>query len=145
MKLLRACLCLLAAPVAWADAVRVPVEHFFQNPAISGARLSDDGRRLVMRVPHESGRMSVGMLDLETKRASLVVVPGDYDVDYVLWKDDLILFGGDAGGNESYSLRSIKPDGTGLRDLNESYDPLRPVRTGAIGARRVSNLRTEPG
>lgn len=139
------CLCLLAAPAAWADAVRVPIEHFLQNPAISGARLSDDGRRLVMRVPHESGRMSVGQLDLETRRASLVVVPGDYDVDYVLWKDDLILFGGDAGGNESYSLRSIKSDGTGLRDLNESYDPLRSARTGAVGATRVSNLRSEPG
>lgn len=135
---------LVVSSSAMAAAVRVPVEHFFQNPALSGVRLSDDGRRLVMRVPHESGRMSVGQLDLTTRQASLVVVPGDYDVDYVLWKDDLILFGGDAGGNESYSLRSIKPDGSSLRDLNESYDPLRPSRTGAVGARQVSNLRSEP-
>lgn len=136
---------LLMTPPAWADAVRIPLEHFFQNPALSGARLSDDGRRIVMRIPHESGKMSVGMLDLETRRPSLVVVPGDYDVDYVLWKDDVILFGGDAGGNESYSIRSIKPDGTGLKDLNESYDPLSLKRSGAVGALRVSNLRSEPG
>ncbi|MBI2496535.1 MAG: S9 family peptidase [Opitutae bacterium] len=136
--------CLLMAPAAWANAGLVPLELFFQNPAISGARLSDDGRCLVMRVSHESGRMSVGRIDFETRRASLVVVPGDYDVDYVLWKDNLILFGGDAGGNESYSLRSIKPDGTGWKDLNESYDPLRPIE-GPVMANTVSMLRSDPG
>ena len=99
--------------------------RFMEN--VESVRM-DDGRRLVMRVPHESGRMSVGMLDLETKRASLVVVPGDYDVDYALWKDDLILFGGDAGGNESYSLRSINPDGTNQRKVTwGAFDDREPI------------------
>jgi len=135
---------LLLGSAAWASAGLVPVDHFFQTSAISGARLSDDGRRLVMRVPHESGRISVGQIDLEKRKSSLVVVPSDYDVDFVLWKDDLILFGGDAGGNESYSLRSIKPDGTDWKDLNESYDPLRALE-GPVMAQTVSLLRADPG
>ena len=135
---------LLLVSAAWASPGLVPVDHFFQTAAISGARLSDDGRRLVMRVPHESGRISVGQIDLEKRKSSLVVVPSDYDVDFVLWKDDLILFGGDAGGNESYSLRSIKPDGTYWKDLNESYAPLRPL-DGPVMAQTVSLLRAVGG
>ncbi|MEX2044607.1 MAG: prolyl oligopeptidase family serine peptidase, partial [Opitutus sp.] len=80
--------------------------------------------------------------EIDTRQASLVVVPGDYDVDFAVWKDDLIVFGGDAGGNESYALRSIQPDGKGWRDLNESYDSLKPLE-GPVGANIVSMLRSD--
>ncbi len=131
---------LLAAAGGAVAADPVPLDHFFQNPALVAPRLSDDGRRLVMLVAHQSGRQSLAQLDIETGKAGLIVVPGDYDVDFAVWKDDLIIFGGDAGGNESYSLRSIRPDGKGWRDLNESYDPLLPLE-GPVGANIVSLSR----
>lgn len=93
-----------------------------------------------MLVGHESGRMSIAKFVVDTGEASLVVVPSDYDVDFATWKDDRILFGGDAGGNESEALRSIRMDGTDWTDLSESYDSLRALE-GPVIAHIQSMLR----
>lgn len=120
----------------------IPISDFFATPAMAQPRISDDGRNLVMIVPGKNGKRSIATVDIDQSKGSLVFMPNDNDVDFVYWKDSRIIFGGDAGGNESYALRSIKADGTGLVDLNESYDPLKRLE-GPIIASIVSMLRSD--
>ncbi len=121
----------------------VPIEAFFTTGAVAGVRLSDDGGRVAMLVRNDQGRRAIAVLNTTTLKGGIVLVPNDYSIDFLFWKGDRIVFGGDAAGNESYALRSIKADGTDLRDLNESYKEYRPIE-GPIGANLQSRLRRDP-
>ncbi len=121
----------------------LPVETFFRQPEILQPRLSQDGKRVVFLVRHASGRNAIAVWNLATKKGGLVFVPGDYSVDFAFWKGDRIVFGGDVGGNESVALRSIKADGTSLRDLAESVVRFKNV-TGPVGAAVLSQLPHDP-
>jgi dienelactone hydrolase len=105
----------------------VPIEAFFTTGAVTGVRLSDDGGRVAMLVRNDQGRRAIAVLDTTTLKGGIVLVPNDYSIDFLFWKGERIVFGGDAAGNESYALRSIKFDGTDLRDLNESYKEYQPI------------------
>ena len=130
----------VAAPhLLAAQPCRIPGEVFFRTAEISQPRLSSDGSRVVFLVRNEKARRSIATWDVRTKRGALVVVPNDYNVDFAFWKGDRIVFGGDVGGNESYALRSIKSDGSGLRDLSESTDRYRGAR-GPVGGNVFSIL-----
>ena len=142
---------LVSAPMAGASdaagaAGMIPVGDFFAAPAISQPQISDDGKNLVMIVPGANGKRSIACVDIDNQKASFVFMPNDYDVDFVSWKDSRIVFGGDAGGNESFALRSIKPDGKGLVDLSESYGDNDRITTNSSPgvAIIVSMLRDEP-
>lgn len=120
----------------------IPIGDFFTTPAMSQPRISDDGKNLVMIVPGKNGKRSIACVDIDHAKGSLVFMPNDYGVRFAYWKDSRIVFGGDAGGNESYALRSIKSDGSDLVDLNESYDRLKDAESqGALAATIVSMLR----
>lgn len=120
----------------------IPIESFFATPALVAPRLSEDGSRVLMLVRGENGKRSIATFDFASSQARLVFCPNDYDVDYAIWKGDRIVFGGDAGGNESEAMRSIKADGSGLTDLSESYQEHRPL-TGAVGGNLISSLQDE--
>ncbi len=126
-----------------AEPTTVPVEAFFGTSGITRPRLSDDGTRLLMLVPGANGKRSIATFDFATGKARLVFSPNDYGVDYAFWKGDRIVFGGDAGGNESAAMRSIRADGSDLVDLSETYDEHRPI-AGAVIADVVSRLQDDP-
>lgn len=132
-------LALAAAP----SVERLPIESFFRTPEISSPHLSQDGTRVVFLVRNYPARRSVAVYDVKAQKGGIVFVPTDYDVDFAFWKGDRIVLGGDAGGNESFSLRSIKADGSDLRDLNESAKKYRPV-DGPAGGRLYSRLPDDP-
>ena len=121
----------------------VPIEAFFATPDIAQVRLSDDGRRVASLVRTETGRNAIATLDLETMKGGVIFKPNDYNIQYLFWKGERIVFGGDAGGNESLSMRSIQYDGRGLRDLNESYKEFQVIE-GPVGANVASRLRKDP-
>lgn len=121
----------------------IPLEAFFESPAIASPRLSEDGNRLLMLVVGANRKRCIGTFDLLTGEAKIVFVPNDYDVEYAIWKGDRIVFGGDAGGNESLAMRSIKADGSGLVDLSESVRRYRGY-DGAVGADIAARLEEDP-
>jgi len=135
---------MLLAVAGWsAPSQPIPIEAFFSTSAVSDVRLSDDGSRLAMLVRNEKGLHAIATLETATLKGGIVFVPNDYSIDFLFWKGERVVFGGDAAGNESYALRSIKYDGRDLRDLNESYKEYRPIE-GPIGADIVSRLRDDP-
>ena len=121
----------------------IPLEAFFSMPAIASARLSDDGTRVAMLVRNEKGLLSIATLETATLKGGVVFVPNDYSVEFLFWKGERIVFGGEAAGNESYALRSINNDGRDLRDLSESYKEYRPIQ-GPIGGDIESRLLHDP-
>lgn len=143
-KLLLTCVVFAwVAGLVAAEAPTIPLEDFFESPAILSPRLSDDGNRLVMLVRGENGKRSIATFDFATGVAKIVFVPNDYDVEYAFWKGDRIVFGGQVGGNESRAMRSIKADGSGLVDLSESYQKYKAL-DGAAGASILSQLQDDP-
>lgn len=131
------------AGFAAAEEAPIPLENFFEAPAMISPRLSEDGSRLLMLVRGESRKRCIATFDLTTGEAKIVFVPNDYDVEYAFWKADRIVFGGEAGGNESMAMRSIKADGSGLVDLSESIRKYRGF-DGAVGAGVASRLPDDP-
>jgi dipeptidyl aminopeptidase/acylaminoacyl peptidase len=117
----------------------VSVDTFFRASEISQPRLSKDGTRVVFLVRNMPHRRSIATWNVKTKQGAIVFVPNDYNVDFAFWKGDRIVFGGDVGGNESYALRSIKADGSDLRDLSESIQKFRRV-DGPVGGNVFSEL-----
>ncbi|MCR6655418.1 MAG: hypothetical protein NVV63_06255 [Opitutus sp.] len=147
MKILRVArffCCALLWPVSHAlFGAPIPLEDFFRESEISAPSLSQDGTRIVFLMRNHPARTSIAVYDIKKQQGSIVFVPGDYNVDFAFWKRDRIVFGGDAGGNESFALRSIKADGSDLRDLSESVRKYRPV-DGPVGSSLYSTLRDDP-
>lgn len=122
----------------------VPIESFFRTAEMSHPRLSTDGSRIVFLVRNAPARKSIATYDVRAKKGAIVFVPNDYNVDFAFWKGERIVFGGDVGGNESAALRSIKADGSGLRDLSESFDRYTRSINGGVGGNVYSTLRDDP-
>lgn len=100
---------------------KLPIEAFFRTRELTQPRLSRDGSKVVFLMRNDPKRQSIAVYDVKTGKGGIVFVPNDYNVDFAFWKGDRIVFGGDVGGNESYALRSIKADGSDIKDLSESW------------------------
>jgi dienelactone hydrolase len=134
----------LCAGAAAAEAP-IPLETFFRSSEIRQPRLSKDGSRVVFLMRNVPARDSIATFEVATKKGAVVFVPNDHNVDFAFWKGERIVFGGDIGGNESPALRSIRADGTGLRDLSESTDRYRHRHEkGPVGGNVFSVLPDDP-
>jgi hypothetical protein len=81
----------LAQPAAPA-AAPLPVETFYRNADMVGAKLSDTGKRLAVALTHE-GRVALGVVDLQTGSTRLVAGFDDADVRTFEWLgDDRLVF-----------------------------------------------------
>jgi dipeptidyl aminopeptidase/acylaminoacyl peptidase len=81
--------CVLVAGAALAqDASPIPVEKFFQNPAITGARISPDGRHVVLRMLSEAGRSMLAVVDVQTHAQTMAANFSNADVSIFEWVSD---------------------------------------------------------
>lgn len=126
---------LLAAAPARAQAQPQPpaAELFFQEPAISGAQLSPDGRYLGMRVAAKGHRARLAVLDLQTMRPDVVASFDDKDIGQFRWVNDKRLVftldqeqTGPGRAEHGPGLFAVDADGDNFRQLVETY--LRFVR-----------------
>ncbi len=129
--------------VGIAVAAPLPAEAFFQNPQIAHVRISDDGSRAVFLVPGHNGRLSVATYDVKTKKINFLIEAKDFGFEFVEWKGSRIIFGGEVGGNENASIRSINADGSDLRDLSESVQEFRTLQ-GPVGGAIESFVPNDP-
>ncbi|WP_395685308.1 prolyl oligopeptidase family serine peptidase [Caenimonas koreensis] len=77
-----------ASPAVAQAQAPTPVEIFFQNPAMSGGKLSPNGRYLALKVAPKGGRAQLVVMDVEKLTAKALVSPTDVDISQVIWVND---------------------------------------------------------
>ena len=90
----------------------IPLKDFFDNPKISGAAISPDGRRLAFLSP-ENNRLNIWVCDTGSDLASAKAVTHDAKrgiITYVWTRDgSYILFEQDQGGDENFHIYRTDP------------------------------------
>lgn len=120
----------LPAGSAAAATPELPVEQFFQAPAMAGLEFSPDGKRILCLVPHK-GRMNLAVIDLEKKSKNLLSSFDDKDANGPFWaSNDRILFFGDRDGDENFDIYSVNADGSdpSMISPNRSMQLLRRLK-----------------
>jgi len=117
----------LSALIAHAQTGNPPVpftlEEYFKPPQLSGPTISRDGKYMAATMPFK-GRMNLGVINLETRAASLLTANDEFDVLDVTWVGERLLFTlGQAnsptgpGNFDGGGLFSVGRDGKDLRAL----------------------------
>ncbi len=133
--LLAACAGLFAAASGlFAQPVPVlPVETFFQAPAITSLSFSPNGKYILCLVPFER-RMNLAVIDLEKGTKNLITNFKDKQATRPSWaNDDRILFRVDDDGKESFALYAVNRDGSDPVILASGYSKV--ATTSEINAR----------
>ena len=90
----------------------IPLKDFFDNPKISGAAISPDGKRLAFLSP-ENNRLNIWVCDTGTDLAFAKAVTHDTERGIIAywWTRDssYILFEQDQGGDENFHLYRADP------------------------------------
>jgi dipeptidyl aminopeptidase/acylaminoacyl peptidase len=124
-KLIAIILQMLTIHLAHADSVaQINTEAFFENPAVSGAKVSPDGKFLGTLITYKNGRSVLVVTEIETKKSKLLAGFSAVDVENFYWVNDerLVFDTGDqklAYGEAEYypGLYTVKRDGSGLQVL----------------------------
>jgi dipeptidyl aminopeptidase/acylaminoacyl peptidase len=126
------------------------IEEIWKNPTLAGLTLSRSGKYLAATAPNK-GRMNLVVIDMETRKGSMLTGFDDFDVQGVIWVgDERLLFslgqnnsptgpGEFAGGG----LFVVNRDGSNSRRLAPTVRELRG--SGTFVYRRLSVHRTLPG
>lgn len=100
----------------------IPIEHFFDNPEITGAQISPDGQWLSYLKPYED-RLNVFIRPVGSDAERQMTADTIRPVTGYFWavSGDRLLYVQDKGGNENFHVYSVPvDDGTGVpepRDL----------------------------
>ncbi len=108
-----------------ADPAAIPVEKFFQKPAMTGATISPDGRHVAVRMQSSSGRSILKVINVETREQNLAAGFANGDVRMFYWLDNRRLaysfinvdYRGGAG---KPGLYAVDRDGTDFTPLSET-------------------------
>ena len=108
----------------------IPLEHFFDNPEITGAQISPDGRWLSYVKPYR-GKLNVYVRPVDGTEAGERVMTTDTlrPIGQYFWSRDghYILYAQDKGGNENFRIYAVDPKQPGIpvaRDLTP-FDKVR--------------------
>ena len=93
-------------------APRIPLKDFFDNPKISSAAISPDGRQLAFLAP-EASRMNIWVCDVATSLDSAKAITHDTQrgIMHFVWTRDsrYVLFEQDRNGDENFHLFRADP------------------------------------
>jgi dipeptidyl aminopeptidase/acylaminoacyl peptidase len=148
-KLLASCFVALAFSVG-AFAQTLSVEDIWKNPQLAGLTLSKTGRFLAATAPSK-GRMNLLVIDLDTRKGTILTSFEDFDVLGVTWVgDERLLFSlgqqnspTGAGQFDGGGLFVINRDGSNSRRLAQTLREVR--RSGQFVYRSLSVFRVIPG
>ncbi len=99
----------------------LPVETFFQAPALTSLSFSPNGKFVLCLVPYER-RMNLAVIDLEKGTKNLITNFKDKQATQPTWaNDDRILFRVDDDGKESFALYAVNRDGSDPVILASGY------------------------
>ncbi|MES2126432.1 MAG: alpha/beta fold hydrolase [Pseudomonadota bacterium] len=100
------------------------VASFFASPAMNGAQLSPDGKRLAIRMAGKNGRIELAVIDLASKASTIAGYFLDADVGNVRWVNDARLVFDTADHQRGLGVKRYAPglfavdaDGKNYRQL----------------------------
>lgn len=141
----------LAAPTVHVTA-SMPIEQFFEEPSLSGASLSPDGRQLAMRVTPAEGHDRLAVLDLASMRSTTVAAFRDADIGDFLWVNDTRLAfrltdrtQGRGPVQYGSGLYAVDSDGGALRQLATRRQVSHELAPGKGGRNQADNLALTQG
>lgn len=121
----------------------LPIEDIFADPEIRSVQVAPDGKHLAFLTKLGTGRIGIALMDLQTGQVEPLVAAKDEDYGMYFWKGpDRIVFGGDIGGRERLSLRSISLSKRRVVVLAEAFKNL--VADRANQAMILDRLRFDP-
>ncbi len=126
------------------------LEDMFKSPQLASPTLSRSGKYLAATAPHK-GRMNLMVMDMETRKGTLLTSFDDFDVLNVRWVGDekllftLGLFNSPTGPGQfdGGGLFVVGRDGSGSRRLAATVRELRDTRQRVY--RTLEVFRTIPG
>ncbi len=126
------------------------LEDMFKSPQLASPTLSRSGKYLAATAPHK-GRMNLMVMDMETRKGTLLTSFDDFDVLNVRWVGDekllftLGLFNSPTGPGQfdGGGLFVVGRDGSGSRRLAATVRELRDTRQRVY--RTIAVYRTIPG
>jgi dipeptidyl aminopeptidase/acylaminoacyl peptidase len=148
---LLACACLHVAHAQPASNSQIPsLEELFKQPTLADVTLSVSGKYLAATAPNR-GRMNLVVIDLETRKGTLLTSFEDFDVIGVRWvEDERLLFSlgqrnspTGPGNFDGGGLFVINRDGSSSRRLAQTTREMR--NSGQTVFRRLAVYRTLPG
>ncbi|MFZ5807616.1 MAG: S9 family peptidase [Verrucomicrobiota bacterium] len=90
----------------------IPLKDFFDNPKISSAKISPDGKKYAFLAP-EKDRLNIWVCDLSEpfNRAKLITHEEKRGIFRFFWTRDsrYVIYAQDQGGNENYHLYRVDP------------------------------------
>jgi dipeptidyl aminopeptidase/acylaminoacyl peptidase len=105
-------LTVLGISSALAETPRIPLKDFFDNPKISSAQLSPDGKRLAVLMP-AGGRMNVWVMEVgqTPEQARQITSETKRGITHFFWSRDgrWLLYAQDRGGDENFHLFRADP------------------------------------
>ena len=111
----------------------IPLKDFFDNPKISSAHISPDGKRFAFLAP-DNDRLNIWVCDADAYFSTAKVVThekerGIYDF---FWTHDnrYIIYMQDQGGNENYHLYRVDPEKPG--EPATDLTPYKDIQAGVI-------------
>lgn len=111
-----------AGSSARGNAPQIPLEHFFAEPDLRSPQVSPDGANLAFLTTLGTGKVGIALMHLANGKIEPLVAAKDENIDSFFWKtDDLLVYSGDIGGNESPALRSFNIAKRRVAPLAESY------------------------
>jgi len=132
---------LTALPAARAAEGTIPVDDFFRHPAMRDAKLAPSGKLLGVLLAGASGRMVLGVVDLDARKSKIVGAFDDADVRSFHWVNDrrLVFDAIDlrlaSGEQLGAGLYAINADGSGFRRLVKR----RPIAAISEGNTRIES------
>ena len=134
----------LRAEPAPPAAAKIPLESFFAEADMTALQVSPDGHYLAFLTTLGTGKVGIALMDLNTGKTEALVAAKDENIKTYFWKgSEYIVFGGDVGGNESISWRSISLAKRNVVDLAQSLRQ-EDVSSNPYFGIMVSALRFDP-
>jgi len=148
-----------ALPVAQADPT-IPVADFYKRPAYDGIPvMSPDGTHIAVLTPR-NGRAVLAVIDLDTRKATVVAADPEWDVTQPVWiNNNRLLFRNTKGSSATYEeqtgggMFAVNRDGSGFRKLmasvkdgdNAPKKRFQLLRTASDGSNDVFVLSNDRG
>ena len=113
---------------------KIPLTDFFKNPEKAAYTISPDGKYLAFLAPYEK-RLNIFVQETGNNKPTRITSLTDRSISQYFWKDGMILYFKDTGGDENFHLYKADVKGNNTKELTP-YDK--------VTVRLVDELENSP-